>query len=96
MGEELTFGSGNAKKSVHKLRQSMNTGLKEQLDQIADQTVSGNVSVIVQMDLGKDLRKFLQATSEAINLRRSVVSARALVPPPREKLMASNRGGSSR
>ena len=74
----------------------MNTGLKEQLDQIADQTVSGNVSVIVQMDLGKDLRKFLQATSEAINLRRSVVSARALVPPPREKLMASNRGGSSR
>src|SRR5262249_12437921 len=60
--------------------------LDEQIERIADEAMGDRVSVIVQMESREDLSGYLEATSEAIGQRRSVATARALLPPPQESL----------
>src|SRR6478752_2737189 len=66
--------------------------LRKQVEQIADTTPGSTVSVIVQMPGHEDLSDFLDAAAEAVALRRSTASARALVPPRHDKL-AVGAGG---
>ncbi|QEH37269.1 Intracellular serine protease [Aquisphaera giovannonii] len=51
------------------------------------------LSVIVQMATGDDMEGYLRASVEAIELRRSVATARSLVPPRFDLLVRSARGG---
>src|SRR5262249_9084635 len=53
------------------------------------------IPVIVQMGTNDDVDSYLRASIEAIEMRRSVASARALVPPRRELLGASAAGSAS-
>jgi subtilisin family serine protease len=66
--------------------------LRKQVEQIADTTPGATVSVIVQMPGHEDLSDFLDAAAEAVALRRSTASARALVPPRRDKLAVGATG----
>ena len=60
--------------------------LDRQIERIADETPTERVSVIVQMQSADDLNSYLEASSDAIRQRLSVVSARALVPPSRDSI----------
>jgi subtilisin family serine protease len=60
--------------------------LRKQVEHIADTTPGNTVSVIVQMRSDEDLSEFLDAAAEAVATRRSAATARALVPPARDKL----------
>ncbi|WP_165225050.1 S8 family serine peptidase [Aquisphaera insulae] len=74
--------------------------LKRRIEEIVEEHRLGaggsarkTVSVIVQMMTADDMEGYLQASVEAIELRRSVASARSLVPPRFELLERSARGG---
>lgn len=68
------------------------TPLEKQIEQIADESTSDRLSVIVQMQTSDDLEEYLQATTEAIDMRRAVTSARALIPPSKNRLQLNDDG----
>jgi subtilisin family serine protease len=79
----------------------MNNHLKQQIEKIADESSpERRTSVIVRMESpDDDLRAYLQATSDVIDSRRSITSARALMPPKRHALKltpAGNIGAAAR
>ena len=74
--------------------------VKKRIEQIVEEhkqqvgTAPGTpISVIVQMETGENLQGFLEASVEAIAMRRSVSSARSLIPPRHEVLRESAGGG---
>jgi subtilisin family serine protease len=75
----------------------MNSHLEQQIERIADElSEDRRTSVIVRMESpDDDLRAYLQATSDVIDSRRSVTSARALVPPKRHALRLTPAGNIS-
>jgi subtilisin family serine protease len=76
---------------VYKEEYAMN--LNKKIERIADESTSDQVSVIVQMKPEKnDLNQYLEATSDAIAKRSSIVSARALLPPRKELLKMNTKG----
>jgi len=66
--------------------------LDKQIEYIADTATDDHVSVIVQMESKEDLRGYLESTSEAIGQRRSVATARALIPPPLKQIKTNAEG----
>lgn len=64
--------------------------LNHQITRIADETKGNVCRVILQMETDLELRNYLEDTTRAINQRRSVVSARALTPPPLDALQQKN------
>jgi len=52
------------------------------------------LNVIVQMETNDDLEPYLRASVDAIEMRRSVVSTRTLIPPREELLRQSTGSGS--
>lgn len=68
--------------------------LREQVERIADESPTDNVSVIVQMEAIENLEPYLESATAAIRARQSAVSARAFVPSPAPK-EASRRGRSA-
>jgi subtilisin family serine protease len=70
----------------------MSNHLKQQIEKIIDETSGDICRVIVRMESSDDLVNYIQATRDAINQRRSMVSARDLVPPQRSLLKSNNKG----
>ncbi|NLF30250.1 MAG: S8 family serine peptidase [Planctomycetes bacterium] len=70
----------------------MTSHIARQIERIADESRKDIVSVIIQMQTKDDLQKYLQATTEALSQRRSMVTARGLVPPDRESLRFGKKG----
>lgn len=66
--------------------------LKNQIERIADEATSPTLSVIVQMETEDKLEEFVRRTTEAIDTRRVVTSARALVPPAKGELKVGAKG----
>lgn len=66
--------------------------LKRQVEQITDEAMGKRISVIVQMQTSDDMAGYLVAATEAIEGRRAVTSARALVPPSKQELRVGARG----
>src|SRR5262245_14376304 len=68
------------------------THVAKQIEQILDQAPGDQVSVIVQMETSDKVEEYLQATTEAIDVRRAVTSARALLPPAKSQLKVGTTG----
>src|SRR3954469_12563019 len=66
--------------------------LEKQIEQIADEATSNKLSVIVQMQASDDLEEYLRVTSEAIDMRRAVTSARSLIPLSKSQLRVGASG----
>ena len=69
-----------------------NRHVKKQIDKIIDEASDEKVSVIVQMKTDEELSQYLALTTEAIDRRRVVTSARMLVPPAKKELRVSAQG----
>jgi subtilisin family serine protease len=71
----------------------MNTHVAKQIQRIIDEAEQDKLSVIVQMKTDDELEKYLALTTEAIEKRRVVTSARSLVPPAKKALRVGVSGG---
>lgn len=60
--------------------------LEEQIRQIVDVSPAGRISVIVQTQPDESLVSYLQTSAKTMRERRSFISARELLPPPRTKV----------
>jgi hypothetical protein len=60
--------------------------LKEKSQRIADEATGRRISVIVQMHTSEEIGEFVRATTEVIDRRRAVTSARDLLPPAKDRL----------
>lgn len=74
-------------------RQADDRHLTRQIDKIIDEAEEEQLSVIVQMKTKEELSEYLELTSESIDQRRVVTSARQLVPPPQKELRVGSKGG---
>jgi subtilisin family serine protease len=66
--------------------------LKQQIERIADEATGPEVSVIVQMETEDDLKDYLRATTDVIDKRRAVTSARELIPPAKDEMRVGSQG----
>ncbi len=69
----------------------MSSNIDEQIEKIADEADTDRFSVIVQMESKEKLTEYLEAISEAMSQRRSMVSARDMAIPKKSDL--SRKGG---
>ena len=72
----------------------MKSQVDQQIEQIADEATGPRVSVIVQMEAPQqeNLRDYLEATSQAIDQRGAIITARSLVPPHKDALKTTPKG----
>jgi subtilisin family serine protease len=70
--------------------------LKQQVERILDETPDKTVKVLVQMEVDAEtVRELVNLATEAVHERQAVLSARDLLPPSYERLMArhARKGG---
>lgn len=61
--------------------------LRQQIEQILDETRGNLCRVIVQMEPSDDLITYIQASANAVAERRQAITARALLPPERNMIV---------
>jgi subtilisin family serine protease len=66
--------------------------LGRQIEKIADMASEPRFQVIVQMAPSKEIQQFVETSAEIMRRRRSIVSARALVPPHWESKEMAGKG----
>lgn len=66
--------------------------VQKQIERILDEAPDENLSVIVQMKTDEKISNYLQLTTEAIERRLVVSSARMLVPPAKDLLKVGAKG----
>src|SRR4051794_26324405 len=66
--------------------------LEKQIERINDEAEGKKISVIVQMQTDDRIDDYVRATTEAIDMRRAVTSARLLVPPAKRELKVGTKG----
>src|SRR5687768_13620650 len=83
---------GTAPYPTAKARSMADSHLDRQIEQIVEESEGERLSVIVQMKTEDNIEEHVRATTEAIDMRRAVTSARSLVPPGKQQLKVGTRG----